>query len=662
MIAASLLLLCSLAPALPGETSFEAAPAGELLDLVDTAGSWNALPGHARIDDGHARSGEQCLHLLGGEDRRVELALDASGAPASELRFWAERWTARAPFEFRVEAQRGGEWREIYTGDDAVVIGGFSTEVVVALEGGTKRLRITCTSPSGVLIDDLRVGLAAPMEIVAVETAQPIAPLLVGRSANPVAELHIETAGSLEPRSLAALTVELTGTVLPAHLVSAEVVNAAGQRLGDALTLEPESSEVDAQLQAHLTFRGSVPLVDGQNVFQLRVSLAPEADLDAWLDASFLEIEFEDGERAEPVEPNPPGVQRLGLALRDAGDDDCAAHRIPAITTTKAGTLLAVYDLRWRGWGDLPGDVDVGLSRSTDGGRSWEPARTILDMGDDPAHAHDGVGDPAILHDERTGATWVAATWSHGQRAWRGSGPGLTPDETGQLMLTKSVDDGRTWSAPRNITAEVKQPEWCYLLQGPGRGICMEDGTLVFAAQYQDTPENGRVPRSTILYSTDHGETWQLGTGPREDTTEAQVVELDAGVLMLNARDNRGGSRSVFTTRDLGKTWSEHPTSRSALIEPVCNAALLKMTPSTLVFCNPAVASAPRRRMTLKRSDDLGASWPEANALTLDDGRSAGYPSLTRIDGTTIGALYECSRAQLVFQRVPLAALPASED
>ena len=46
---------------------------------------------------------------------------------------------------------------------------------------------------------------------------------------------------------------------------------------------------------------------------------------------------------------------------------------------------------------------------------------------------------------------------------------------------------------------------------------------------------------------------------------------------MLNMRDNRGGSRAVATTKDLGKTWTEHPSSRSALQEPVCMASLIKV-------------------------------------------------------------------------------------
>ncbi len=126
---------------------------------------------------------------------------------------------------------------------------------------------------------------------------------------------------------------------------------------------------------------------------------------------------------------------------------------------------------------------------------------------------------------------------------------------------------------------------------------------------------------------------------------------------MLNMRDNRGGLRSVYTTDDLGKTWSEHPTSRNALVEPVCNAGLLRVDERRLLFVNPAVTSPPRREMTLKLSPDDGATWPNDLQLMIDEGTSAGYPSATMIDEETVGVLFEGSTSHLVFMRVPLASI-----
>jgi sialidase-1 len=126
---------------------------------------------------------------------------------------------------------------------------------------------------------------------------------------------------------------------------------------------------------------------------------------------------------------------------------------------------------------------------------------------------------------------------------------------------------------------------------------------------------------------------------------------------MLNMRDDRGGWRAISTTGDLGRTWQEHPTSRRALVDPVCNAALIRSGARTLLFANPAVPSPPRRRMTLRASPDLGATWPETSQLLLDEGESAGYPALTMIDEETVGVLFEGSRAQLTFMRIRLDEL-----
>lgn len=347
---------------------------------------------------------------------------------------------------------------------------------------------------------------------------------------------------------------------------------------------------------------------------------------------------------------------RVGSVVRRAGEDGVHTYRIPGIVATDRGTLLAVYDIRYRNSRDLPGDVDVGLSRSTDGGRTWSPMKVIMDMG--APHENNGVGDPAILFDPVRKRTWVAALWSKGNRSIAGSKPGLSPDTTGQFVLAYSDDDGLSWSPTYSITPQVKDPAWHLFFQGPGNGIAMQDGRLVFAAQYWD--EN-RMPWSTIIHSGDHGVTWKgLIRGPRSNTTESQVVETAPGTLMLNMRDNRGGSRAVAVTRDLGATWTDHPTSRSALPEPVCMASLIRarvkvsgVPREVLFFSNPR-SNKGRVDMTVQASPDLGETWPEVNRLLVDQRRFYGYSSLVRIDDDTVGLLYEGS-GDLYFIPIPVA-------
>ena len=149
--------------------------------------------------------------------------------------------------------------------------------------------------------------------------------------------------------------------------------------------------------------------------------------------------------------------RRVGVGVRQAGDDGSAAFRIPGLVTTNNGTLLGVYDIRYNSSVDLQEMVDIGVSRSTDKGQTWEPMRVAMTFGETGGlpHAQNGVGDPSILVDEKTNTIWIVAAWTHGMgngRAWWNSMPGMTPDETAQLMLVKSEDLERTYQ--HHLTGE----------------------------------------------------------------------------------------------------------------------------------------------------------------------------------------------------------------
>ncbi|ETZ22566.1 sialidase family protein [Pedobacter sp. V48] len=398
-----------------------------------------------------------------------------------------------------------------------------------------------------------------------------------------------------------------------------------------------------------------VKLKPGTHYFWLSVGLKNEANIDHKLN---LKAEFftDLSDLAYKINQNKYTAKPLGIALRKPKDESVHTYRIPGIVTTDKGTLISVYDIRYDHNGDLPANIDVGMSRSTDGGQTWDAMKTIMDMG--RADENSGVGDPSVLFDPVTKTIWVSALWSKGNRSIAGSGPGLTPEETGQFVVTSSTDDGLTWSKPYSITSQMKNPEWRLFFPGPGNGIAMADGKIVFPAQYWDAQ---KMPNSTLIYSDDHGKTWKSGIGAKSNTTESQLVETTPGTIMLNMRDNRGGFRSIATTTDMGKSWTAHSTSYNTLADPVCMGSFIKakvkvkgVLKDVLFFSNPNVSKAPRKDITIKASLDMGETWMPANQFLIDERDSFGYSALTKIDDNTIGILYE-GISSLLFVRIPVS-------
>jgi sialidase-1 len=116
------------------------------------------------------------------------------------------------------------------------------------------------------------------------------------------------------------------------------------------------------------------------------------------------------------------------------------------------------------------------------------------------------------------------------------------------------------------------------------------------------------------------------------------VVERADGALLLNIRSYRGNNRRlVAVSKDGGETWSE-PVEDDALIEPVCQASIVRHggAGGGLLFANPA--STKREKLTVRLSRDEGKTWPVARVL--HEGPAA-YSCLAALPDGMVGCLYE---------------------
>ena len=523
-----------------------------------------------------------------------------------------------------------------------------------------------------------------------VQTSQRQLPVLTGKDANEVLKITVIRKESV-PVSVKKISISTSGTSDLTDLESISIFYTGSDEIFSSET----NFTNPMQPAEKLVFEGGQVLEQDTSYFWVSYKLKDNANLFNSVDASCTLIITDSGSIAATADSKSVAItQQLGIAVRQHLQDDVHTYRIPGLTTTTKGTLLASYDVRRELRRDLQGDIDIGISRSVDGGQSWEPMRLALDMGTwgDLPEKFNGVSDACLLTDINSGDVYVAGLWMYGvldskgrwiegltedSTAWihqwikRGSQPGYGVKETSQFLIAKSEDDGVTWSNPINITRMGKQEDWWLYAPGPGHGIVMEDGTLVFPTQGRN--ETGET-FSNITFSSDGGKTWKSSKAAYTNTTESMVVQLDDGSLMLNMRDNRNrknksdtNGRAIAVTSDMGETWEEHTTSHGALIEPTCMASLHKHVyqeggekKSILFFSNPNSKDG-RHHMTIKVSFDNGETWPEENWLLLDEDKlRGGYSCITSVDEQTIGILYESSQADMTFQRIPLRRLIGS--
>jgi len=317
-----------------------------------------------------------------------------------------------------------------------------------------------------------------------------------------------------------------------------------------------------------------------------------------------------------------------------SGEKGYNTFRIPSVIATPRGTLLAFAEARREGAGDA-GDIDLVMKRSEDDGVSWSPLQVVGD------HGPNTFGNPCPVVDRTTGTIWLLTTQNRGTDREKDIIAG-TSQAGRSVAVLHSTDDGVTWSAPVDITASVKQADWTWYATGPGVGIQTRTGRLVIPANHAVSGTASH--HSHVVFSDDGGRSWQIGGSADAGTNESQVVELADGRLMLNMRNHPPKAenfRMVATSDDGGRTWSQAKPDR-VLIEPPAQASLLRWTTAAaggrnrLVFSNPA--SARRERMTVRVSEDEGATWPASRVV--HEGPAA-YSSLVVLPDRSVGLLFE---------------------
>lgn len=313
------------------------------------------------------------------------------------------------------------------------------------------------------------------------------------------------------------------------------------------------------------------------------------------------------------------GITRLDLFV--SGTEGYTAFRIPAMIQTRNGDILVICEARKKSFSDQ-GDIDLVSKRSRDGGKTWGPLKLVYDDGENTA------GNPCPVVDRKTGK--IILPFCRNNK---------------EVFVMTSTDHGETWSKPVNITSSVIEPRWTWYATGPGHGLQLASGRILIPCDHKldhATKQQPELYFSHVIYSDDLGETWKLGGTPGERTNECQAIETEDGLIHLNMRSYHDKNRRAISwSKDGGVTFTK-PELDETLIEPKCQASLLRYSSAKdgkknrVLFSNPA--STERKNMTVRLSYDECRTWPVSKVL--NPGKSV-YSELAAAPDGAILCLYE---------------------
>ena len=316
------------------------------------------------------------------------------------------------------------------------------------------------------------------------------------------------------------------------------------------------------------------------------------------------------------------------FCLFESGSDGYHTYRIPALAVSARGTILAFCEARMFSFLDH-GRIDLCLRRSFDNGRTWEPRQILI------ADGERTCGSPCPVVD--------------GDRI-------LLPfcKDSQEVFVMTSDDDGASWSEPVEITESAKDPFYTYVGTGPGHGIRLQSGRLLFPSWIDEgsgpvptepwrrsTPDGvtiGGVQSSYMIFSDDHGASWQHGPPVEHgQSNECEAVELADGSLYMTLRGEslecgRGHSHS----HDGGDTWSDIVFD-DRLPQPGCLGSVIRLDDDTVILAHPSDPDK-RAKLAIYASTDGCRNWPASRVLC--PGASA-YSDLAIADDGNILCFYE---------------------
>lgn len=351
-----------------------------------------------------------------------------------------------------------------------------------------------------------------------------------------------------------------------------------------------------------------------------------------------------------------PSAWKFDEYLIWAGNEDnVSTHHVFGLTTTKAGTILALSEARVSG-GDAGDPHHIVLKRSTDNGKTWGNSIILADYSKDKCSENENssggktghcYANPTPVVDMETGRIIVFYAENF-QNAYT------------KLFYVYSDDDGLTWSGPVEITSIFDDDPYArqFHLPGPGHGIQLKKseyaGRLLVEVWHRHSvslPTQQREYGCSVLYSDDGGITWHNSeyVAVGYNMNEVRIAEASDGSVLMNSR-TMSSNRLKVVSNDGGATWGTPEVWESIGTYQNCDSGFLTIDTdgiSRMLFSRPDGSS--RNNTTIRISYDDGQSWAYTKEIYRSTSTNVGYSDITLLNDGSIGVLFPKDSGSIYF-------------
>ena len=350
-------------------------------------------------------------------------------------------------------------------------------------------------------------------------------------------------------------------------------------------------------------------------------------------------------------------------------------YRIPTLIQLTNGDLLAFADKRIGGVGDVPkSPIETVYKKSTNNGKTWSQETRISPPSTDKSLSY---GDGAYCVDRKTGNIICLVVGDEGFLSSK-------PNKPIRTRLIIGRNNGSTWDAPIDITdkiygANCKDPDrktWNGAFTTSGNGVQLRNGRIMFVLNVRKGT-NASPLYNHVLYTDDGGATWNVSKGapgisknPSRGGSEAKIVELNDGTLLMAIRPEGIFQRFLAKSTDNGETWGV-AEPRSELPSSSSNGDIIYYTSTlngwdknriiTMFDSVPYTKATPPGSPKLYWSYDEGKTW---KGFLIHSG-NAGYSSLAILKDGSIGILAEIGgswNGPIYFMRLNMKYITSGKD